>query len=144
MATQNKPASSGTGEPSGPRNVYRVSPAQAWAVLTEGMTDDQVMTWAARAFAGKHCHRAEEGFVYAIECSRTHAVKIGWSASPESRLKALQTGAPFRLRLLAQFPGTLRDEHALRRRFKRHRLHGEWLAPKAREAVIGAFMERAR
>jgi len=53
-------------------------------------------------------------------------IKIGISASPKSRLTALQTASPFRLRLLAIRVGDVLTERDYHRRFAAHRLHGEW------------------
>jgi hypothetical protein len=59
----------------------------------------------------------------------TGAIKIGLARSPERRLISLQCGSPIQLRILAQGPGSQRDERALHQRFAAHRLHGEWFEP---------------
>jgi hypothetical protein len=57
-------------------------------------------------------------------------VKIGWTArDPERRLRALQTGSPFRLALLATMPGTRADEYRLQKEFEFYRDRGEWFVP---------------
>lgn len=54
------------------------------------------------------------------------AVKIGFSARPDLRVRRLQTGSPVELRLLCVFRGTKDDERALHALFDAQRLHGEW------------------
>lgn len=70
------------------------------------------------------------GSIYFITCLDTGRVKIGYtSGSPEKRLKALQTGSPTILRMLAMYPGTVVEERILHERFGDCRLHGEWFQP---------------
>lgn len=60
--------------------------------------------------------------------TQTH-VKIGYVGDPkrlEARLKALQTGNPQPLTLLATMPGNRSDELALHRRWNHLRTSGEW------------------
>ncbi len=54
------------------------------------------------------------------------AVKIGVSSSPESRLDALQVGAPSKLYLLATIPEMGKKEAECHRRLAHLQLHGEW------------------
>lgn len=68
----------------------------------------------------------EGGFVYFIGSGHGSPVKIGWAADPERRLCALQVGNPYKLTILARQTGTEKDERALHRQFKAHRLAGEW------------------
>jgi hypothetical protein len=57
-------------------------------------------------------------------------LKIGYTTSkPEARLKALQTGSPTVLKLMAVHPGTLAEERKLHEQFSESRLHGEWFEP---------------
>jgi Meiotically up-regulated gene 113 len=54
-------------------------------------------------------------------------VKIGFTTrDPDSRMCALQVGNPQKLSLLAQCPGSRKDEGNLHRRFTGSRIHGEW------------------
>jgi Meiotically up-regulated gene 113 len=70
------------------------------------------------------------GFVYLIQVDGSERVKIGFSLSPETRLKQLQTGSPFPLSLVGQWPGTPADERRIHRLFADCRSHLEWfLAP---------------
>lgn len=53
-------------------------------------------------------------------------VKIGVAADPIVRLKELQTGNPFPLKIAATIPGCFSTEKELHRVFERFRLEGEW------------------
>lgn len=65
-----------------------------------------------------------KGWVYFV--STGDAIKIGWSAAPNTRLARLQTGNPQSLRFLGTVEGTKNDEHAIQEQFKHLRLRGEW------------------
>lgn len=65
--------------------------------------------------------------VYFIEAVDLQRVKIGYTSDrAESRLSALQTGCPVRLRVLAQIKGDAESERLLHEQFSHLRLHGEW------------------
>ncbi len=64
--------------------------------------------------------------VYFITCRQTGTVKIGHSVEPLARLKEIQTGHPFGLKLEAVMPGNHEQERALHGRFADDRLKGEW------------------
>lgn len=66
--------------------------------------------------------------VYFIQ-AQTGQIKIGIAASPELRLRALQTGSPVTLALLATRSGGRPKEAEYHARFAVHRLHGEWFSP---------------
>lgn len=70
-----------------------------------------------------------DSVVYFVQSTAGGPVKIGWSASPERRVKDLECGSPFPLRILAMIPGNATTEGALHKRFAAHRLRGEWFAP---------------
>lgn len=67
-----------------------------------------------------------EGTIYFVQAECGGPVKIGFTVDVDERVKALQCGSPFPLRVVATRPGTLGTEAELHRRFARHRLHGEW------------------
>lgn len=70
--------------------------------------------------------------IYAIVCTHTHRVKIGYTGSdPARRLAELQTGSPTRLRLGATCFGDRELEGWLHRRLADRglRSHGEWFFP---------------
>jgi len=76
--------------------------------------------------------------IYIVQASGRDKVKIGFTeGSVEHRLKALQTGCPESLALLASFPGTKAEEVALHKRFSQFALVGEWfeLSPEIEEFV---------
>lgn len=53
-------------------------------------------------------------------------VKIGVSENVRSRVAALQTAIPVKLKTYAVLTGARQQEAALHRRFKPYRLNGEW------------------
>jgi|SRR5579872_1282593 len=70
-------------------------------------------------------------YVYFMKRSSDGAVKIGVSKDPESRCADLQTGNSSKLKVIAKFPFDSRAkafdwEKYLHRKFRRHRLQGEW------------------
>jgi hypothetical protein len=81
------------------------------------------------------------GFVYFLRCQGY--VKIGWSKTPELRLRALRTALPFTLDVLAVHPGTRADEQSLHHRFASQRYRGEWFVTSEEiEAVAKRGFER--
>jgi len=61
---------------------------------------------------------------YFIQAVGGGPIKIGVSVDPESRLRGIQTGCPYRLQLLATLPGNKEAElHSL---FSGLRMNGEW------------------
>lgn len=68
--------------------------------------------------------------IYFMQDSKTHAIKIGYSAGGgEARKGALQTGNAHPLVLLAEVPGDQAAERDLHDRFHEDRLCGEWFKP---------------
>lgn len=67
-----------------------------------------------------------ESWVYFIESKGSSLIKIGYSITPEKRLKDLQTSSPEALQLLGTIPGGKAEEAELHKKFERHREHGEW------------------
>ena len=67
------------------------------------------------------------GFVYFIS-AHTGPIKIGFSVHPEKRLATMQTGAVEPYYLLATCPGSMETEKAYHRRFREHRVRGEWFS----------------
>ncbi len=65
------------------------------------------------------------GFIYFIAAEPLGAVKIGYSeAHPGRRLKALQTGCPTPLKLLAFVHGSCEEERALHKVFASLHIRG--------------------
>lgn len=65
-----------------------------------------------------------KGFVYFVVLG--DRIKIGFSATPAARFRALDTGAPEEPSLLVAVPGTQRDEYQLHAIFDADRVKGEW------------------
>jgi hypothetical protein len=67
--------------------------------------------------------------VYFVQ-AESGPIKIGVSVKTLDRLSALQGGSHERLRLMAYIDGGTRElETALHRRFRAHRISGEWFSP---------------
>lgn len=64
--------------------------------------------------------------IYFLAAHTNQRIKIGTADDPLERLRGLQAGAPWRLRLMATMPGDHADERALHRRFAADRAQGEW------------------
>lgn len=65
-------------------------------------------------------------YVYFASYGKRGPIKIGFSVDPELRLKDWSTGLPYVPTLLAQFPGSQKDEAILHKQFAAYRLNGEW------------------
>jgi hypothetical protein len=64
--------------------------------------------------------------VYFVQAGDGGPIKIGLTDDVRARMAQLQTGNPFKLKLLGFFIGSVHDERALHTRFARWRLEGEW------------------
>lgn len=86
--------------------------------------------------------------IYVIQADNGGPVKIGYTSGDdaERRCRDLQVGNPERLRIVATFPGTVRDERAIHERFSDARLVGEWFAltPEIRVWAEGRLRARRR
>jgi len=77
-----------------------------------------------------HSRPQSEGFVYLIRSEKGGPVKIGWARDPDKRCSDLQTAHPYRLAVIARFPGSLKLERELHERFAAVRIPGgEWFEP---------------
>ena len=71
-----------------------------------------------------------KGQIYFIRSEKTHEIKIGFtSGQVQKRISSLQTGHPYKLKLLATLPGNRDYEKSLHERFAAFRLEGEWFQP---------------
>ena len=70
--------------------------------------------------------KKNRGYVYVIGNLEYGFCKIGFSKKPYSRLKQLQTGAPFKLYVLRKYKGTIYDEKMLQKKYYKYQTHGEW------------------
>lgn len=68
------------------------------------------------------------GIVYVVQAETGGPVKIGYSREGglKSRVASLQTGNPYKLRVVHTEPGSVEDERELHRTFRRYRMSGEW------------------
>lgn len=67
--------------------------------------------------------------IYAIQAGKGGSIKIGFSASPENRIRELSTGVPHAIKPLGVMEGTVQEERALHKRFYEHHVRGEWFRP---------------
>lgn len=80
---------------------------------------------------GGEC-KQKVGFVYFIINDKNKLCKIGFSMNPIDRLKSVQTGCPYPLRLYRQIEGTYSLEKELQRKFQQYKSNGEWFFIKDR------------
>tara|TARA_E500000178_G_C16776813_1_gene641755 strand:+ start:194 stop:499 length:306 start_codon:yes stop_codon:yes gene_type:complete len=66
--------------------------------------------------------------LYVIQSDVTGAVKIGISSHPQKRLKQLQTGSPYQLKLLCSIANMSHKEKIIHNRLKDYKMSckGEW------------------
>ena len=65
-------------------------------------------------------------FIYVVGAAGHRPVKIGKADDVQERLRALQVGSPYPLRILLAARADRRMEYALHDRFRPYRRHGEW------------------
>lgn len=70
--------------------------------------------------------KPEFGFVYFIGNLDKNICKIGFSYSPNKRLKELQTGNPFPLVVFKTVKGDLKMEKTFHLIYRQYRTSGEW------------------
>ena len=80
-------------------------------------------------YDGETIYGQVAGFVYFVAIGEpyiTH-VKIGFTAKdPHARMKGLQTGCPFKMRMLGFIVGNIVHEQELHDVLRDYRLEGEW------------------
>jgi len=69
------------------------------------------------------------GKIYFIQAGNNGAIKIGYADNVEKRLKQIQTGNPYKLKLLKTINGNFEIEKNLHKLFYKDRLEGEWFTP---------------
>lgn len=91
------------------------------------LTLDLFDRFMSRAGAVRQTRNGQrDGFVYAITDGHG-AVKIGFTSSdPNLRLRDLNVGHPYKLKIVDTVPGTLGTESAIHRRLKHIWIRGEW------------------
>lgn len=78
--------------------------------------------------------------IYLIESS-TSLIKIGCSKDPWTRCRSIGLVAPFRVAVIAQWPGTNAEEFALHRQFAEQHEFGEWFR---NEGALAGFVAQRR
>lgn len=75
------------------------------------------------------------GHIYIAKDSAAHRyLKIGFSLSPELRERTLQADKPT-IKIIASFPGTLKNERAIHAILKDKRFRGEWFDASMQEVL---------
>lgn len=87
------------------------------------------LSWVSRLFSKVDEPKTDSRRVYFVQSVVGGRVKIGIAEDPEVRLRAMQTGSPFELRILATSEGGRSVESALHKKFAASRSHGEWFEP---------------
>lgn len=64
--------------------------------------------------------------LYIIQSSNNGCFKIGRSKHPEKRLKQLQTGSPYKLKIILVVENEGKQEKILHSRFPKTACEGEW------------------
>ena len=81
--------------------------------------------------------------IYLINAEGTDLYKIGFTnQNPNNRMKVLQTGCPYKLKLIDVFNGGLAIEKEIHNTYKKVRKQGEWFEFKNIEAVVSFIKEK--
>lgn len=84
----------------------------------ETLGDRHLAFWAS--------HLASPSFVYVIQGDQGGPIKVGVAKDVRGRMLVLQTGNPYRLRLLYVMPGAHDLEWQFHQKLKAGRTYGEW------------------
>lgn len=89
------------------------------------------------SFLTKQRNTLEGQFVYVFVNYFSNVCKIGYSTNPVKRLNAIQTGCPFKLKMVVVVKGNRSVEKALHKKYKKYKTNGEWFSYKEelKEAV---------
>lgn len=78
--------------------------------------------------------------IYIVWSTNTNLVKIGYTGGEvKRRLQALQTSAPFPLKVVGTLEGSIYDERRLHIEFRGYRSSGEWFTLYPDEKWLGVF-----
>ena len=81
--------------------------------------------------------------IYLINAEGTDLYKIGFTnQNSNNRMKVLQTGCPYKLKLIDVFNGGLAIEKEIHNTYKKVRKQGEWFEFKNIEAVVSFIKEK--
>jgi hypothetical protein len=78
--------------------------------------------------AARDAVETQMGFIYVAECTARGLIKIGFSLTPEKRMRALFTKRDPG-RLLAKMPGRVHEERKLHAKLRRHHVGWECYRP---------------
>lgn len=95
-------------------------------MISEEMPGATDLHWKTKDTPPPRPPKEELSQVYFIYATDAEKVKIGYSDSPESRLKTLQIGSPVPLHILVTVKGGANLEKKLHEKFSRSHSHGEW------------------
>lgn len=82
--------------------------------------------------------------IYFIGKNWRGPVKIGFSTNPQKRLEQIQTGNPYKMRILYLAVGSFYMEKRLHKLFKKHRYQGEWFEGKVIKEFLDNIFEHQR
>lgn len=68
----------------------------------------------------------KKGYVYVIGNLEEKICKIGFSEKPKERLKGIQTGCPYLLKIILLFEADKYTETRLHHKYSRYKINGEW------------------
>lgn len=69
------------------------------------------------------------GCIYFLQQGDDGPIKIGYTKDLLARIKDLQVGSPYELKLILSFRGFPEKERELHAKFREHRMSGEWFTP---------------
>lgn len=130
------------------RDSGKISGHSPWTQLAEFVNWESVGNSITKQGSSNPLNPAREpmdtklnksSWVYFIESEGSSLVKIGYSISPEKRLKELQTSSPETLVMLGTIPGGKSKEIELHKKFAKHRERGEWFH---KVPELAKFIER--
>lgn len=105
-------------------------------------TEEKPRAWFSRSYPAARLDRAEKQpcdlYFIETECQQRF-VKIGIAGDVNRRLKKMQMGCPYELKVLAVIPGGAHMEKELHVRFLADRVTGEWF--KRSDALLAAIDE---
>jgi len=70
----------------------------------------------------------EEGYVYIIGNLDAEICKIGFSKNPKERIRSIQTGCPYVLKIILLFEAEKYTETRLHHKYSKYKLSGEWFS----------------
>src|SRR5688500_9104562 len=81
-------------------------------------------------------------YVVGVLADQTSVVKFCYTKALEERLRAIQTGSPVKLHVIASSFGAKREESAIHKHLAGDRLYGEWFTRSERAIRVIEAMQR--